>query len=120
VAADLYLLVSRSPPDATEGPYTPCRIKATKDPATDPLVGFVAIALGKEFMSGRRISDAECQIVPFSALEPVVAAEARKQRVLFFDGAELVARYLVEGPAFSSASHTLSFEEAYARARRAL
>jgi hypothetical protein len=120
VAADLYLLVSRSPPGATEGPYTPCRIKATKNPATDPLVGFVSVALAKEFMSRRRISDVVCQIVPFSALDPAVAACARKQQVLFFDRGELLASYLEEGPAFSSAPHALSFEDAYARAQRAL
>jgi hypothetical protein len=117
--SDLYFLVSRSPPGAEEGPYVLCRIKTATNPASNPLVAFADAHLGNQLMVGLGIGS-ECQILPFGALQPSVAAEAKSQRSLFFDSPELVARYLEQGPAFEFATYTMSFDDAYAHTQRAV
>ena len=90
-----------------------------KGPRIDPLLAFAAVPLGEQLMAGRGIGR-ECEIVPFSALDSEVATEARKQRILFFDSLEAVARYIEEGPDFAFEAHITSFEAAYAHAQPAL
>jgi hypothetical protein len=119
VTRDLYFLASHSPPDASKLAYAPCRIKATKYPASDPLLAFAAKSLGEQLMVGRGIGS-ECAIVAFSALDTEVATQARKQPILFFDSPEAVVRYLEQGPDFAFEAHITSFEVAYAYAQRAL
>ena len=116
--ADLYFLISRSPPGATEGAYTPCRMRI-KSVGVDPLVAFAAASYGEQFMGGRGIGK-ECIVLRFSDLEPSVAAAAKTQSILFFDTPDLVERYLAEGPKFDSHGHIRSFEDTCTHVQRAL
>ena len=117
--ADLYFLAARSPPGATEGPYSPCRLKATKSAELDPLVAFATKPLGALLMVGRGIGS-ECSILRFSEFDPSIAADARSRPVLFFDTSDSVARFLEQGPEFDFGAHVTSFENAHAHAERAL
>ena len=107
---ELIFLVSTPPPDSGLEIGSPCNIKVS-GPESDPIVAFASEELGRQLIAGKNLEQS-CSLMLFSGLTVEHAENSKKQRILFFAGAEQVTRYIEDGERFDFGGNILAFEDA--------